>query len=183
MVPGDAQSGRETASKVNEQVLGRVERQSILGFGDGFNGDAEQFCGAIPSQPSQIAGALSSGDLHTGNTYQMAGNQTGPWLRRSCAEISEWRLVMTTVGYRLVNNSVLHARAAFGSARWMAGGSELYSELFGYPPRDWAFPPLSHLARLYPLGVEQGEELAICSPIRVEADGSFLIQCVHSRWH
>ena len=40
-------------------------------------------------------------------------------------------------------------------------------------PRDWAFPPLSYLARLYPLGVEQGEDLVVRAPIRVEADGSF----------
>jgi hypothetical protein len=51
--------------------------------------------------------------------------------------------------------------------------SETYAHLFGYPARDWAFPPLSHLARLYPLGVEQGENLIIRAPIRVEADGSF----------
>ena len=29
------------------------------------------------------------------------------------------------------------------------------------------------MARLYPLGMEQGDELIIRSPIRVEADGSF----------
>ena len=32
---------------------------------------------------------------------------------------------------------------------------------------------MSHLARLYPLGVEQGDQLVIRAPIRVEADGSF----------
>jgi hypothetical protein len=51
--------------------------------------------------------------------------------------------------------------------------SETYAELFGQPARDWAFPPLSYLARLYPLGVEQGEDLVVRAPIRVEADGSF----------
>jgi hypothetical protein len=51
--------------------------------------------------------------------------------------------------------------------------SETYAELFGYPARDWGFPPLSHMARLYPLGMEQGDELVVRSPIRVEADGSF----------
>jgi hypothetical protein len=51
--------------------------------------------------------------------------------------------------------------------------SETYAQLFGYSARDWAFPPLSHLARLYPLGVEQGEQLVVRAPIRVEADGSF----------
>ena len=51
--------------------------------------------------------------------------------------------------------------------------SETYALLFGQPARDWAFPPLNYLARLYPLGVEQGEELVVRAPIRVEADGSF----------
>jgi hypothetical protein len=51
--------------------------------------------------------------------------------------------------------------------------SETYAQLFGYPAREWAFPPLSHLARLYPLGIEQGDTLIVRAPIRVEADGSF----------
>jgi hypothetical protein len=51
--------------------------------------------------------------------------------------------------------------------------SETYAELFGFPAREWGFPPLSHMARLYPLGMEQGDELIVRSPIRVEADGSF----------
>jgi hypothetical protein len=32
---------------------------------------------------------------------------------------------------------------------------------------------LSYLARLYPLGVEHGEDLIVRAPLRVEADGSF----------
>jgi len=51
--------------------------------------------------------------------------------------------------------------------------SETYAQLFGYPAREWAFPPLSHLARLYPLGIEQGDGMLVRAPIRVEADGSF----------
>jgi hypothetical protein len=51
--------------------------------------------------------------------------------------------------------------------------SETYAQLFGYPAREWAFPPLSHLARLYPLGIEQGDGMVVRAPIRVEADGSF----------
>ena len=51
--------------------------------------------------------------------------------------------------------------------------SETYAALFGYPARDWAFPPLNYLARLYPLGFEQGDEMVVRAPIRVEADGSF----------
>ncbi|MBK8620014.1 MAG: hypothetical protein IPN96_23680 [Anaerolineales bacterium] len=74
--PGYAQSGRETATKVAQHAAARVERQSLLFFADGFNGDAEQFCSAV-TPGLHITGGLSSGDLHTGNTYQMAGTQTG----------------------------------------------------------------------------------------------------------
>ncbi|MBM4427225.1 MAG: hypothetical protein FJ031_08300 [Chloroflexi bacterium] len=56
--------------------------------------------------------------------------------------------------------------------------SETYAGLFGYPARDWAFPPLNYLARLYPLGMEQGENLVVRSPIRVEADGSFRMNAI-----
>jgi hypothetical protein len=52
--------------------------------------------------------------------------------------------------------------------------SESYARLFGHPAREWAFPPLNHLVRLYPLGIQQDtEKLLVRSPIRVEADGSF----------
>ncbi len=174
--PGYAQSGRETGSKVNQQVLGRVERQSILCFGDGFNGDAEQFCGALPGQTTLIAGGLSSGDLHTGNTYQLAGNQTGTGALAAAFLRGNIRMeVGYDHGWNPIGKQFRVTRSRGFWLRTLDGrpASESYSELFGYPPRDWAFPPLSHLARLYPLGVEQGEELIVRSPIRVEADGSF----------
>ncbi|MBI2331238.1 MAG: FIST C-terminal domain-containing protein [Chloroflexi bacterium] len=56
--------------------------------------------------------------------------------------------------------------------------SEAYAALFGYPARDWAFPPLSYLARLYPLGMEQNDGMVVRAPIRVEADGSFRMNAV-----
>src|SRR3989304_8353788 len=74
-LPGYAQSGRETALKIEEYAAARTERQSVLFFADGFNGDAEQFCGVI-SSALHIKRGLSSGDLQTGNTYQMTGNKS-----------------------------------------------------------------------------------------------------------
>ncbi|MBI3160904.1 MAG: hypothetical protein HYZ23_00260, partial [Chloroflexi bacterium] len=41
-LPGYAQSGRETASKIAEHAAVREALQSVLFFADGFNGDAEQ---------------------------------------------------------------------------------------------------------------------------------------------
>jgi hypothetical protein len=53
--------------------------------------------------------------------------------------------------------------------------ADRYSDYFGVPARDWAFPPLTHLARLYPLEIEdqEHETRVLRSPLHVEADGSF----------
>lgn len=174
-LPGYAQSGRETASKIEQHVSARVERQSMLFFSDGFNGDAEQFCSSITSELN-ATGALSSGDLHTGNTYQMTGSQTGSGALVAALLRGNLKIgVGFDHGWDPVGSQFRVTRSRGFWLRTLDGrpASETYSGLFGYPARDWAFPPLSHLARLYPLGIEQGEELVVRAPIRVEADGSF----------
>ena len=174
-LPGYAQSGRETAAKIVEHAAAREERQSLLFFADGFNGDAEQFCSAIPSGLN-IVGGLSSGDLHTGNTYQMAGNQTGTGGLVAAFLRGNLKIgVGHDHGWDQVGKQFRVTRSRGFWLRTLDGrpASEGYAALFGYPARDWAFPPLSYLARLYPLGVEQGENLIVRAPIRVEADGSF----------
>ena len=175
-LPGFAQSGRETAAKIMQHAAARVERQSIICFADGFNGDAEQFCAAIPANSNPIAGGLSSGDLHTGNTFQISGNQTGIGGMAAAYLRGNIRMgVGYDHGWDPIGRQFRVTRARGFWLRTLDGrpASETYAELFGYPAREWAFPPLSHLARLYPLGVEQGDDLIVRSPIRVEADGSF----------
>jgi len=174
-LPGYAQSGRETAAKIEKHVLARVERQSMLFFADGFNGDAEQFCSGLTSELN-ATGALSSGDLHTGNTYQMTGTQSGTG--GLVAALLRGNLKMGVGydhGWDPVGSQFRVTRSRGFWLRTLDGrpASETYASLFGYPARDWAFPPLSHLARLYPLGMEQGDNLVVRAPIRVEADGSF----------
>ena len=174
-LPGYAQSGRETAAKIVEHAAAREERQSLLFFADGFNGDAEQFCSAIPSGLN-IVGGLSSGDLHTGNTYQMAGNQTGTGGLVAAFLRGNLKIgVGYDHGWDQVGKQFRVTRSRGFWLRTLDGrpASEGYAALFGYPARDWAFTPLNYLARLYPLGVEQGENLIVRAPIRVEADGSF----------
>ena len=173
--PGYAQSGRDTGTKVMQQAETHEERQSLLFFADGFNGDAEQFCNML-SPGLNAAGGLSSGDLHTGNTYQMAGSQTGSG--GLAAAFLRGNLKMGVGyghGWDQVGKQFRVTRSRGFWLRTLDGrpASEAYANLFGYSARDWAFPPLSYLARLYPLGLEQGEELIVRSPIRVEADGSF----------
>ena len=174
-LPGYAQSGRETASKVADHAAAREERQTLLVFGDGFNGDAEQFCGTIPSNLN-LLGGLSSGDLNTGNTFQMTGTQTGSGGMVAAFLRGDLKIgVGYGHGWDQVGKQFRVTRSRGFWLRTLDGrpASEAYASLFGYPARDWAFPPLSYLTRLYPLGVEQGDELITRSPIRVEADGSF----------
>jgi hypothetical protein len=174
-LPGYAQSGRETATKVSQHAAARVERQSLLFFADGFNGDAEQFCSAL-TPGLNIVGALSGGDLHTGNTYQMAGNQSGTGGLVAAFTRGNLKFgVGYSHGWDPVGSQFRVTRSRGFWIRTLDGrpASESYAELFGYPAREWAFPPLNYLARLYPLGIEQGEDVVVRSPIRVEADGSF----------
>ncbi len=178
--PGYAQSGRETASKIEQHASARVERQSILFFADGFNGDAEQFSNALPAALN-IVGALSSGDLHTGANYQLVNNQSGTGAMAAAFLRGELTVgVGSAHGWDPVGNQFRVTRSRGFWLRTLDGrpASEAYAALFGYPARDWAFPPLSYLARLYPLGIEQNEEMVIRSPIRVEADGSFRMNAV-----
>ena len=173
--PGYAQSGRETAAKVVEHAAAHEESQSVLFFADGFNGDAEQFCSTIPIGLN-IVGALSSGDLHTGNTYQIAGNQTGTGGLAAAFIRGNLKIgVGYDHGWDQVGKQFRVTRSRGFWLRTLDGrpASEGYASLFGYPARDWAFPPLNYLARLYTLGMEQGEDLIVRAPIRVEADGSF----------
>ena len=174
--PGFAQSGRETASMLMQHISERSEQQSIIFFADGFNGDAEQFCGAIPANSHSLVGALSSGDLHTSTTFQISGNQTGVGGLAAAYLRGNIRVgIGYDHGWEPIGRQFRVTRSRGFWLRTLDGrpASESYAELFGQPAREWAFPPLSHLARLYPLGVEQGEELIVRSPIRVEADGSF----------
>jgi len=174
-LPGYAQSSRETASQLDMLVSGN-QAQDVIFFADGFNGDAEQFCNSISPKTFRLAGSLSSGDLHTGNTYQIAGNQTGAGALAALTFSGSLRMgVGHAHGWDPVGGQMRVTRSRGFWLRTLdtRPASETYAELFGFPAREWSFPPLSHMARLYPLGMEQGEELIIRSPIRVEADGSF----------
>ncbi|HEY5728996.1 MAG TPA: FIST N-terminal domain-containing protein [Anaerolineales bacterium] len=175
-MPGYAQSGRETGSKLASQLEGKEDARALLFFADGFNGDADQLCSTLPNTGIALAGALSSGDLHTGHSYQLAGPQTGSGALAGA--ILSGGLCVGVGSAHGWNPVGSHFRVTRSRGFWLRTldgrpASETYSQLFGHPAREWAFPPLSHLARLYPLGVEQGDQMLIRAPIRVEADGSF----------
>jgi len=172
---GYTQGSREVSQQLAE-LLKRKPKQPSLLFADGFNADAEQLCNSLPAG-TNLVGALSSGDLHAGNAYQIGGTQFGAGglalarfegqLRVGVGYGHGWQPVGTH--FRVTRSRGFWVRTLDGRP-----ASEAYAHLFGYPAREWAFPPLNHLARLYPLGLEQFDKsLLLRSPLRVEADGSF----------
>lgn len=175
-LPGYAQSGRETGAQLSKQLAEKDDARALLFFADGFNGDADQLCSTLQTKNIALAGALSSGDLHTGHSYQLVGPQSGTGALAGTILRGDIRV---GIGYDHGWNPVgSHFRVTRSRGFWLRTldgrpASETYAQLFGHPAREWAFPPLSHLARLYPLGVEQGDQMVVRAPIRVEADGSF----------
>ena len=172
---GYTQGSREVSQQLAD-LLRRKLRQPALLFADGFNADAEQFCASLPPG-TNLMGALSSGDLNAGNAYQIGGSQFGAGGLALARLEGNIRVgIGHGVGWQPVGTHFRVTRSRGFWVRTLDGrpASEAYAHLFGYPPRDWAFPPLNHLARLYPLGLEQMDKsLLLRSPMRVEADGSF----------
>jgi len=173
-MPTYAQSARETGSRL-AKLITEKEARNFFFFADGFNGDADQLCAALGSSVP-LVGALSAGDLHTAHSYQMAGPQTGTGALAGAFLRGDIRVgIGAAHGWNPVGSQFRITRSRGFWLRTLDGrpASETYAQLFGYPAREWAFPPLSHLARLYPLGIEQGDQMVVRAPIRVEADGSF----------
>jgi hypothetical protein len=172
---GYTQASREVSQQLAELFKRNLKQPALL-FADGFNADAEQLCSSLPPG-TNLVGALSSGDLHSSNAYQIGGTQFGSGglvLARLEGRIKVgvgyghgWQPVGTN--FRITRSRGFWVRTLDGRP-----ASEAYAQLFGYPARDWAFPPLNQLARLYPLGLEQADKTVILrSTLRVEADGSF----------
>ena len=176
--PSYAQSSQDISTRMM-QLLDYQQRpaKSILVFADGFNGDAEQLCNAIPSH-LPVVGGLASGELHTGTSFQIAGSQSGMSGLSAAFLRGEIKVgIGVGHGWQPVGPRTRVTRSRGYWLRTLDGrpATETYAKLFGYPTRDWAFAPLNHLTRLYPLGLDQGSgtaDLLIRAPLRVEADGS-----------
>ena len=125
-----------------------------------------------------VCGCLAAGAYMKGKTSQLGGNRhatgalsaalLGGRFRMASAKGHGW--MPTGKSYRVTKfqNSCVQELDGKSPVKIFAG-------LFGYPEQDWLFQPLSELVRLYPLGISMGDgkPLRICSPLRVEMDGSF----------
>lgn len=177
--PAYSQAGAETAMRIM-QLLGYEQQrpaEAILVFSDGLNGNTEEFCGGLPAS-LPVIGGLSSGDPQSQNSYQIAGTQAGPGAMAAAFLRGDIKMgVGYGHGWHPVGSRFRITRSRGFWVRTLDGrpASESYARMFGRPAREWSFPPLNYLTRIYPLGFEQAntDQLLIRSPIRVEADGSF----------
>jgi hypothetical protein len=182
--PAYSQASAETAMRII-QLLGYEQQrpaESVLVFADGLNGSTEEFCAALPAN-MPVIGGLSSGDVQSQSSYQIAGTQSGmggmaaAFLRGNIKVGIGYGHGWHPVGsrFRITRSRGFWVRTLDGRP-----ASESYSHMFGRPAREWSFPPLNYLTRIYPLGFEQAntDQLLVRSPVRVEADGSFRMNAV-----
>jgi hypothetical protein len=162
--------------------------QDILIAADGINGSLDSLCSGLADLPVNVAGCMAAGEPSLGKTYQIGKNQAGPGGLSAAVLGGSLRLGMGLAhGWQDLG---VYFRATRTRDVWLETldgipAAETYARYFGFSSRDWAFPPLTDMARLYPLGVEpkrsgntapfvetDPHSLLVRSALRVEVDGS-----------
>jgi len=170
-------SGRITQEMIRSLKLTSEQKGLLLLVADGLNGDYEEAVSNLPPGRYQLAGCLAGGDMRLGRTHQLGGNRSGAG-GLAAAFLSGKNLkvgVGTAHGWQPVG-AKFNITKVHGP--WIRSlddkpASEGYARMFGKQARDWSFPPLNTLVRLYPLGIERnGQPLVVRTPLRVETDGS-----------
>jgi len=170
-------SARTTQEMMRSLNLTSDQKGLLLLVADGLNGDYEELVRNLPPGRYQLAGCLAGGDMRLGRTHQLGGNRSGAG--GLSAAFLKGKTLKTGVG---TGHGWQPVGAKFNITRvhgpWIRAlddqpASEGYARMFGRPARDWSFPPLNTLVRLYPLGIERnGQPFVVRTPLRVESDGS-----------
>ena len=132
--------------------------QEILIVADGINGSLVPVCNALGELNVHVAGCMAAGEPSLGKTYSIGKNQAGPgalWRPRYWAGASALGVGLAH-GWQDLG---VYFRATRTRDVWVqtldnVPAAETYARYLGYSAREWAFPPLTDMARLYPLGVE-----------------------------
>lgn len=144
---------------------------------DGIRGNAARLCEAIGAGRYPIVGVLASGDALLDETSQLGGASAGSgglaaaWLSGAFEVGLGAAHGWTAAGPNLV---VTHVRDQTIRTLDDLPAAEAYAGILGSTVQNWTQPPLSKLARVYPLGIETSadRELDLMLPVRFEADGS-----------
>jgi hypothetical protein len=176
------QFGRDSSGAGRDlaQMLARDEaRQGLLLATDGIQGDTSQILPSLTGINLPVAGGLAAGEVQMGKTYQFGGSQ---WANGALSGLGlGGRLRLGTGFGQGWQDTSIHFTISKARNVWLQSldgqtAAEAYARIFGTSAREWAFPPLTQLARLYPLGLEVSPgrpERIVRSPLQVEVDGSF----------
>lgn len=174
--PHFAQDAGETLRQLT-QALPLELTQEILFAADGAAGQLDLLCATLRDQAGGVVGCMASGKPSLGRTFQIGMNQSGPGALSIAALGGRFKLgVGLAHGWRPVG-VFFHVTRSQDERLYALDGApavESYARCLGYTAQAWAQPPLSSMARLYPLGIETqpGADLLLRSPLHVEADGS-----------
>jgi hypothetical protein len=161
--------------------LKEIQPQGILFVADGVNGDASQVCAGLKESIYPVAGFLAAGETRAGKTFQVGGAHSASGALSMAELEGKFRVgIGQGTGWKDIglDFQVSRARGAWIQTLDSLPAAEIFSKTFGYSSREWAHPPLTDLARIYCLGIENipGElELSYRSSLHVEVDGSLRI--------
>lgn len=155
------------------------ESTGLLIAADGIFGNMLPVCSIFQNRNLPIGGCITAGEVRIGKTYQVGGNEVGSG-GLSLISLTKKLHMGSGVGAGWnkigISFKITRSRGAWIQTLDGVTPAEAFEKLLGYPARDWAFPPLSNLSRLYCLGIEEesvSQNLLLRSPIHVEVDGSF----------
>lgn len=176
--PGMSESSRSIAERVIKSLgIDKKESGLLLLVADGLSEEYDELLGQLPIGKFAVAGCMAGGDLLHDRTFQLGGDKSGsnglaaaflssPTLRFGIGVGHGWQSI--GANFRVTQSRDNWVRSLDGKP-----ASEGYAALFGRPARDWGFPPLNSIVRLYPLGIERDDRpMRVHSPLRVEPDGS-----------
>lgn len=175
--PGFSEDSRAVSQKMIHSLLQSQPNGLLFLAADGFHGDPKDLCQSFVQDPNLVVGCLAGGELRQAHTFQLGGRQTGTG-GLAAAHLSGHITAGVGIGHGWQEVGayfqITRVRGPWIRALNNRPAAEVYAQWLGYLPRDWSFPPLNELVRLYPLGIEQGEasNLLIRSPMRMESDGS-----------
>jgi hypothetical protein len=156
---------------LSESEIGPLE--GVLLALDGLNGDPLTLSTAFDQLNMPVAGGMADGDGQA-KTYQLAGAQCGNGAMAVLCLGGKFAMgVGAAHGWKPVG---VYFKITKSRGTWVqeldgVSPAEAYGRVFGYAPRDWGFPPLKNLIRLYPLALE-GQENLPRTPLHVEVNGS-----------
>lgn len=166
---------KEMLSSFDFNEAGEIGSLLLLNV-DGIHGDHQALCEMLSSERLTTYGSLTGGNDRQKSAFQIGGLVGGEHglsaaflrgnLKASVGIAHGWQPIGKY--FELSRTEDLWIRKLDDRP-----ASETYAAIFGQQAREWAFPPLNRLVRLYPLGIESEDSLKIKSPLLVEVDGSF----------